>query len=159
MIDDLDKKIITELDGDARRSYTELAKVLKVSEGTIRNRVKNLQKRNIIRLEPVINPYALGYNFITMMALEVKVSDLPTVAEMLAKMPNVYYLAFVTGRYDVIAIILSKSTQELSDFIKDNISNVPGIVRSETLVNLEVRKSPWANNGEINKLINVLVKD
>jgi Lrp/AsnC family transcriptional regulator, regulator for asnA, asnC and gidA len=159
MIDDLDKKIIMELDGDARRSYTELAKVLKVSEGTIRNRVKNLQKRNIIKLEPVINPYALGYNFITMMALEVKVSDLPTVAEMLAKMSNVYYLAFVTGRYDVIAIILSKSTQELSDFIKDNISDVPGIVRSETLVNLEVRKSPWANNGEINKLINAITKD
>ncbi len=159
MIDDLDKKIIMELDGDARRSYTELAKVLKVSEGTIRNRVKNLQKRNIIKLEPVINPYALGYNFITMMALEVKVSDLPTVAEMLAKMTNVYYLAFVTGRYDVIAIILSRSTQELSDFIKDHISNVPGIVRSETLVNLEVRKSPWANNGEINKLINEIVKD
>jgi Lrp/AsnC family transcriptional regulator for asnA, asnC and gidA len=159
MIDDLDKKIITELDGDARRSYTELAKVLKVSEGTIRNRVKNLQKRNIIKLEPVINPYALGYNFITLMALEVKVGDLPTVAEMLAKMTNVYYLAFVTGRYDVVAIILSKSTQELSDFIKDHISNVPGIVRSETLVNLEVRKSPWANNGEINQLINAIVKD
>jgi Lrp/AsnC family transcriptional regulator, regulator for asnA, asnC and gidA len=159
MIDDLDKKIIMELDGDARRSYTELAKVLKVSEGTIRNRVKNLQKRNIIKLEPVINPYALGYNFITMMALEVKVSDLPKVGEMLGKMTNVYYLAFVTGRYDVIAIILSKSTQELSDFIKDHISNVPGIVRSETLVNLEVRKSPWANNGEINQLINSIVKD
>ncbi len=159
MIDDLDKKIIMELDGDARRSYTELAKVLKVSEGTIRNRVKNLQKRNIIKLEPVINPYSLGYNFITMMALEVKVSDLPKVGDMLGKMPNVYYLAFVTGRYDVIAIILSKSTQELSDFIKDHISNVPGIVRSETLVNLEVRKSPWANNGEINQLINSIVKD
>jgi len=159
MIDDLDKKIITELNGDARRSYTELAKVLKVSEGTIRNRVKNLQKRNIVKLEPVINPYALGYNFITLMALEVKVSDLPTVGEMLGKMTNVYYLAFVTGRYDVVAIILSKSTQELSDFIKDHISNVPGIVRSETLVNLEVRKSPWANNGEINKLINAFVKE
>ena len=155
MIDDLDKKIIKELRGDARRSYTKLAKVLKVSEGTIRNRVRNLQKRDIIKLEPVINPCAIGFNFIAVMALDVRVADLGTVADMLTKLPNVYYLASVTGRYDMVAIILSRSTQELSDFIKNHISSMPGILGSETLVNLEVMKSPWANGGDINKIVNL----
>jgi len=156
MIDKLDKKIITELGGNARRSYTELAKLLGVSEGTVRNRVKNLQKNNIIKLEAVINPYSIGYNFITIMALEVKVADLSEVADMLVKIPNVYYLAFVTGRYDLVAILMSRSTQELSNFIKDHISSVPSIIRSETLVNLEVLKSPWASAWDINQLINLV---
>ncbi|HJX03393.1 MAG TPA: Lrp/AsnC family transcriptional regulator [Dehalococcoidia bacterium] len=156
MLDKLDKQIIMELKGNARRSYTDLAKVLQVSEGTVRNRVKSLQKNNVIKLEAVLNPYSIGYNFITIMALEVKVADLSIVADKLAKLPNVYYLAFVTGRYDVVAILMTRSTQELSDFIKENISNIPGILHSETLVNLEVIKSPWANTWDVNQLINLV---
>lgn len=156
MLDQLDKKIIMELRGNARRSYTELAKVLGVSEGTVRNRVKNLQKKKIIKFEAVINPHAIGYNFITIMALQVRVADLSEVADMLVKMPNVYYLAFVTGRYDLVAILMSRTTEELSQFIKDNISNMTAIIRSETLVNLEIMKSPWINSWDITQLVDVI---
>lgn len=154
MLDQLDKKIIAELRGNARKSYTELAKLLGVSEGTIRNRVKNLQKRKIVKFEAVVNPSTIGYNFITLMALQVRVADLAQVADALVKLPNVYYLAFVTGRYDLIAIIMSRTTEELSEFIKTNISSMPGVVRTETLVNLEIMKSPWTNSWDIASLIN-----
>lgn len=154
-LDQLDKRIILELRGNARRSYTDLAKVLEVSEGTIRNRVKSLQDKNIIKFEAVVNPGSLGYKFITIMALQVKVADLAQVADMMGKLPNVYYLAFVTGRYDLVAIIMSRTTEELSDFIKQYVAALPSIMRSETLVNLEILKSPWINPWDIASLVDV----
>lgn len=156
ILDQLDKQIILELRGNARRSYTDLAKVLDVSEGTIRNRVKSLQDKKIIKFEAVVNPSSLGYKFITIMALQVKVADLSRVADMLVKVPNVYYLAFVTGRYDLVAIIMSRTTEELSDFIKQYISTLPSVMRSETLVNLEILKSPWTNSWDITKLADAI---
>lgn len=159
MLDKLDKQIIGELEGNARRSYTDLAKVLEVSEGTIRNRVKNLQKSDVIKLEAVLNPYSIGYDFITVMALEVKVADLSIVSDMLVKLPNIYYLAYVTGRYDIVAIVMTRSTQELAEFIKQHISNIPSILHCETLVNLEVVKSPWTHNASVNQLINMIPND
>ena len=71
------------------------------------------------------------------------------VGEMLAQKHNVYYLAFVTGRYDLIAIIMSKTPEELSHFIKEHISSMPSILRTETFVNLEIIKSPWIGTLDI----------
>jgi Lrp/AsnC family transcriptional regulator, regulator for asnA, asnC and gidA len=157
MVDELDKKIIAELRGNARRSYTDIGKKLKISEGTVRNRVKSLQKKNIIKLEAIINPYSIGYNFVSIMGFQVRVAELSQVAEALIKMPNVYYLALVTGRYDLVAIIMTRTSQELSDFIKEKTPAMPSILRSETLVNLEVLKSPWATAWDINKLLDTVV--
>ena len=156
MLDKLNQKLIQELQNNGRRSYTELAKMLGVSEGTIRKRVKDLQKQDVMKIAAVLNPYKIGYNFISIMALQVRMADLREVAEMLAQKPNVYYLAFVTGRYDLLAMLMCRSPEELSDFIKEHISSIPSIIRTETFVNLEVIKSPWPGAGDIPKLISGL---
>jgi len=72
---------------------------------------------------------------------------------MLAQKPNIYYLASVTGRYDLFALIIARTPEELSDFIKEHISNIPSIIRTETFVNLEVIKSPWTTSLDITQLI------
>ena len=117
--------------------------MLGATEGTVRKRVKDLQERNIIKISALLNPHEVGYNFISIMALQVKLADLRQVGEILAQQPNVYYLAFVTGPYDLIAIIMSRTSEELSNFIKEHISTMPSIIRTETFVNLEIIKSPW----------------
>lgn len=156
MFDQVDKRIIKELQNNGRQSYTDLAKTLGLSEGTIRNRVKNLEKENIIKISASVNPYAIGFNFVSLMAMQVQMADLRRVAEMLAKNPHVYYLAFVAGRYDLVAIMISRTPEELSKFIKEEISSIPSILRTETLVNLEIIKSPWITPWDISKLIDNL---
>ena len=153
MLDKLNQKLIKELQNNGRQSYTELAKMLGVSEGTIRKRVKDLQKHNIMKIAAVLNPYEIGYNFIRIMALQVRMADLRQVAEMLAQKPNVYYLAFVAGRYDLLAMVMCRSPEELSNFIKEHISSMPSIIRTETFVNLEVIKSPWSGVLDIIELL------
>lgn len=152
-MDKIDVKLIQELQKDGRQSYTKLANLLGVTEGTIRKRVKALHKQEIINIRAVLNPNKVGYDVVCMMALQVKIADLLKVAEMLAEKPNVYYLAFVTGRYDMLALVLARTPAELSNFIKEHISSMPSIVRTETFVNLEILKSPWMGKGVPYQLI------
>ncbi len=140
MIDELDLKLIQELQKDGRARHVDLAKKLNVVEGTVRKRIKNLVGNNIIKTITVPNLRKLGYNFISFMALEVRVADLREIAENLAKKPNVCYLAFVTGRYDMVAFVRCRSPEELAHFIENEISAIPGIRRTETFVNLEIIK-------------------
>ena len=153
MMDKLNKKLIQELQGDGRKSYTKLAEILGVTEGTVRKRVKTMNKEGIINIRAVLNPNKVGYKLVCMMALQVNIADLHKVAETLAEKPNVYYLAFVTGRYDMLALVLARTPEELSNFIKEHISTMPSILRTETFVNLEILKSPWTGKLDILQLL------
>ena len=139
-IDKFDQKLILDLQKNGRRSYIELAKMLGVTEGTVRNRLGKLVDKGIIKITAVPDLGKLGYTFMGIVGMQVSLSDLRTVAEQLAKNPNVCYLANVTGRYEFIAIVLTKSSQEYADFIENVVSGIPGILRTETFVNLNIYK-------------------
>ena len=140
MVDSLDQKLILQLQQTGRLSYVELAESLGVSERTIRNRVKNLLDKGIMKITAVPNLDALGYNFVGIVAMQVRLSDLRAVAEELTRHANVCYLANVTGRYDFIAIVMTRSSREFADFVENVISAIPSIVRTETFVNLNIYK-------------------
>lgn len=140
MIDDLDRKLIEELQVNGRETYMDLAKKLGVVEGTVRKRVKHLLAKDIIKIVAVPSVRKLGYGFIGIMGLQVRMEDLRKVAEKLAKSKHVCYLAFVAGRFDLVAIILSQSAEELSQFVEKEISAIPSILRTETSINLDIIK-------------------
>lgn len=140
MIDDLDRKLIIELQENGREGYVKLAKKMGVVEGTIRKRLKNLLGKNLIKIVAVPNMRKLGYGFIGIAGIQVKMEDLRQVAEKLAKNEHICYLAFVTGRYDLMAIVVTKSPEELAQFIEREISAIPSILRTETFVNLDTIK-------------------
>jgi DNA-binding Lrp family transcriptional regulator len=75
--------------------------------------------------------------------MQVQMKLLRKVAEALAKKPNVGYLAFVTGRYDLLAVVMTPSSEDLSGFIEHEIMTITGILRTETFVNLDVIKGGW----------------
>lgn len=143
MVDKLDVKLLQELQRDGRTGHVDLAKKLGVAEATVRKRIKKLQNDNIMKVIAVPNLHKLGYNLMSLMALQVEVANLRKIADNLMKKPNVCYLAFITGRYDMIAIVLTRSPEELSQFIEKDLSTVPGILRTETFVNLDILKGAW----------------
>ena len=144
MVDKLDRDIIIQLGKNAGLRNVALAKMLYASERTIRNRINRLLKKEIISITAIPNLEALGFGFISIMVFQVNLADLRRAAEELSKYPSVCYLANVTGRYDLIAVIFSKSQKEFYEFAANNISAVPGIIRSETFVCIEVHKGSKA---------------
>ena len=140
MIDKIDKLIIEELQQDGRAVFVGLADKLGVSEGTIRKRFQNLVLNEVIKVVAVPNLSKLGNGFIAMMGFQVRIHELRKVAEQLVNNYHVCYVSFVTGRNDLIAITITKSPEELSRFIEREISVIPGILRTETFVNLDIIK-------------------
>ena len=140
IIDKIDQKILLELQKDGRQSYIDLAKLLHVSETTVRNRVKRLLDQNIMNIMAIPNLETLGYGFMGIMGIQVRLADLRTVARQLIELPNICYLANVTGRYDLIALVITKSSNEYSDLVENVISPLPSIMRTETFVNLRIYK-------------------
>ena len=143
MISKLDQKLIQELQKNGRQSYVELARMFGVVEGTIRKRVKRLLDKEIIKIVAEPNIPKLGYGIIAIMGFQVKLEDLRTVAYNLSQNPHICYMAFTAGRYDLMAVIVARSSQELQRLIEKEISASPGIVRTESFINLDIMKGAW----------------
>ncbi|MFC1934996.1 Lrp/AsnC family transcriptional regulator, partial [Chloroflexota bacterium] len=83
------------------------------------------------------------YNCTAIVGIQVKMTAVRTVANKLAQKPNVGYLTSVAGRYDLIAIVITKTNQELSDFIELEMVTIPGVLRTETYINTNTIKGKW----------------
>ena len=149
-LDPLDMKVVSLLQHDGRASNAEIARRLGVSEGTIRRRIGSLTSAGVIRVVAVTNPFAVGLNTLVLIHLSVEVTAWRSVADALVKMPETRYVAYSTGEHDMTIEALFPSNHELLLFLRDRLSQVPGIVRVETTIQLEVLKRNyewWPRGG------------
>jgi Lrp/AsnC family transcriptional regulator for asnA, asnC and gidA len=149
MLDELGQKIISELQIDARQSFREIGRKLKVSEGTVRNRVKGLVKNNTLKISAIPNPEQLGLNFMCIMCIQVRVGSVERVEHLLISNPNVYYLCGCTGNFDIIGIFVFRTPAEFDEFVKKVIANIPDINRTSTFVVMHISRSPWEHNLDV----------
>lgn len=141
-MDDLDRKLIARLQRDGRASNIELAKQLGVSEGTIRRRFRSLISDNIIRVVAVPDPAKLGRGTTALVGLQVDPAQVDPVAVQLAQLEEVHYAAITTGAYDIFVWVALPSPEELAVFLRSRIGAIPGVRRTETFVNLSIKKNP-----------------
>lgn len=152
MLDELGRRIIEELQEDARQSFREIGRKLEVSEGTVRNRVRSLLQNKMIKISAVPNPQQLGLNFMCVMGIEVKVGCAERVEALLIKSPNVYYLCGCTGNIDIIGIFLFHTPAEFDEFVKDVIASITEITRTTTFVVMHITRSPWEHDLDVAEL-------
>jgi Lrp/AsnC family transcriptional regulator for asnA, asnC and gidA len=152
MLDKLAQRIVGELQEDARQSFREIGRKLKVSEGTVRNRVRSLVTSQTMRISALPNPAKLGLNFMCIVCIEVKVGSAESVEQRLIKSSNIYYLGGCTGTYDVIGIFLFHTPAEYDEFVKKVIANIPEITRTTTFVVMHISRSPWEHNLDVAEL-------
>ena len=139
-IDDLDLKIIRELQKDARQSYREIAEGLKVAEGTIYNRLHKLHEMGIIKRFMVDLDFSkLGYDLTAIIGLKVEGGHLPEIEEKIAKKSNVSAVYDVTGEYDAIIVAKFRDRNSLNKFIK-GILAMSNVKRTYTMLVLNVMK-------------------
>lgn len=142
MLDELDVRLIALLQADGRASNIELAKKVGVSEGTIRRRFRNLIKDEVIRVVAIPDPAKLGRGTAALVGLQVDPAQVDAAATRLAEIPEVQYVAVTTGAYDIFLWVALASPEELSSFLRLQVGSIEGIRRTETFVNLSIRKNP-----------------
>ena len=116
LIDHLDEKIIEILKKDSRRPFVEIAEELKVSEGTIRSRVKKLFEEGIIQ-SFTIKTSSKNVKAIIEVKIDVNVNT-SEVAGNIAKFDGVSEVFEVTGEEDIVAIIDVTSSPQLNEIIE-----------------------------------------
>ena len=139
-IDELDIKILKELQKDARQSYRELAEKLNVAEGTIYNRINKLKEMEVLkRFIPDIDFAKLGYDLTAIIGIMVEGGHLPEIEERIAKLANVTAVYDVTGEYDAIVVAKFRERGELNDLVK-SILSMKHVRRTYTMLVLNVLK-------------------
>ncbi|MEZ4685569.1 MAG: Lrp/AsnC ligand binding domain-containing protein [Bacteroidia bacterium] len=138
-IDNLDLQIMASLMRDAQEPFTEIAKRLGISSGTVHVRMRKLRERGIVtgsRLE--IDPTSLGYDISAFVGVFLeKGSFYNEIAEVLYAIPEITEIHYTTGRYSMFLKIVCKNTRELRQVLNDKIQTLPSIQRTETFISLE----------------------
>lgn len=138
-IDDLDKQILAILMRNAKKAYTDIAKQLYVSGGTIHVRMKKLEDAGIVKgYNLTIDHSKLGYDISAFLGIFLDKSSLyDDVAMALEAIPEIVGAHYTTGLYNIFAKIICRDTNHLKEVLHDKIQKIPGIQRTETLISLQ----------------------
>ncbi len=139
-MDSLDKKIIDVLERDGRTSNAGVARQVGVSEGTVRRRLKLLVDDETIRVTAIPDPRKMGYESQALIGVQVAPDKIDSVADGLEELEEVIWVAVTTGSFDIFVWVTLASSEALGVFLRTKLGVVPGVRRTETFVNLALRK-------------------
>ncbi|MFX0181752.1 MAG: Lrp/AsnC family transcriptional regulator [Candidatus Hodarchaeota archaeon] len=141
--DKIDRKILEILDQDGRTKFTEIAKSIQRTEGTVRNRIKRLQEKGIIHGFKVVTfPENLGYEIQALITFHlepsyenyIQMEQLPTQAEL--SNSRLLSLYRSNGENTFMLEVLCQSLQDLNHFIT-KLRHFNGISKIDTLIKEE----------------------
>lgn len=139
----LEQMILTELTKNARISYRELAKKLKVSTGTISAKISELERnRTILGYSAVLDHEKIGYGLTVVTEITVSRGKLVEMEKYVARNPHVLAVYDVTGQTDAIIISKFRTRKELSEFTKALLA-VPYIERTNSHFVLNIVKEDF----------------
>ena len=138
-IDKIDRSILSELMKDAKTPYTEIAKKLIVSAGTIHVRMKKMEEAGIVKKSRLnINYELLGFDMTAFLGIYLeKGSNYTDVIDQLNSIPEIVEAYYTTGVYSIFAKIRCKNTKHMRHVLNEKIQSIKGIQRTETIISLE----------------------
>lgn len=139
-VDSTDLAILRALNGNARKSYRDVAKELGIALTTVSNHVKRLEDGGVIRgYFPWMDPARLGFELTVIVGVKIHPGKLLDVQQRIARSPRVFAVYDVTGEWDSVVLARFKDRQELNDFIKD-VGEIPHVERTTTQLVLNTVK-------------------
>ena len=135
--DQLDREILRHLRQDARKSFVEIARELKIANATVHERVTKLRERGVLRgfhaqvsLEKLGRPITAFVGLITSQNRQ-----LSKLVGRMKKIREIEEAYTVTGKYDFLVKLRVGSNWELQELL-NKIGSIPGVSRHETMMAL-----------------------
>lgn len=128
-LDALDISILNSLSTDARTPFTEIAKELNVSSGTIHVRIRKMETMDIISTSRLnINYRALNIEVIAYVFLRMRSqASIQEIVADLEKIPEVICAEVTTGPNQLIAKLICGSRQRYNEIITSVFPSIEGI--------------------------------
>lgn len=140
--DEVSKLIIEQLQRDGRKSYSEIGKVVGLSEAAVRQRVQRLVDNGVMQVVAVTDPMQLGFHRQAMIGIRCS-GDSREIAEDLAKLAAVDYVVLTAGNFDILIELVCEDDNDLIDLLNSKIRTLPGVISTETFVYLRLQKQHY----------------
>jgi len=132
-VDKLNISIVRHLQ-EGRKSYKIIAEDLGVSENTVRSRVSRLEDEGVLEIVGLVNPETVPRHRVVMVGVKLTTMDLVKKGEEFSRVRGVVSVSVVTGRFDLILMVLLKEGFGLLEFYTEEVSRLEGVQSVETFV-------------------------
>jgi Lrp/AsnC family transcriptional regulator for asnA, asnC and gidA len=138
-IDKTDIRILEILRDDAKKPFTEVARRVNVSQGTVHVRMTKLEEAGIVEKTTLkLNYGRLGYDITAFIGIFLEKSALyDKVVAKLKEIQEITSIHYTTGNYSMFVKIHCRDTNHLKEVLHDKMQQVDGIERTETMISLE----------------------
>ncbi|MCK5629698.1 MAG: Lrp/AsnC family transcriptional regulator [Nanoarchaeota archaeon] len=150
-----DRRLLFELDLNARQPVSYLARKLRLSRDVVNYRIKRLEENNIIRgYRTIIDTSKLGYTFYRVLFKLFNCSgdDEQALIEFLKKEPNVWWIATLDGLFDFNFAVWVKDEHEMFLLQKRLYQKFKSIIK-ESLVCPVIRYTQLSRNYFLNQKV------
>jgi len=133
-LDAIDRRILDLLGEDARVSNRALARSLDVAEGTIRARIKRLTDRGLLRFTAITDHRQHGNPEFAFLRIRADMSRASDIAGTLSGYPQLRTVIMTLGNFNMLAIGLFDSREDITTVTGDFLANIPGILGIEVSI-------------------------
>ena len=145
-LDDLDRRLLIQLQGRARASTAALARQFKLSAPGLQKRLRKLEDRKVIRqYATIVSREAVGLDllcFVHVMLAHHRPNSVKRFPDRIQRMPEVLECHFLTGEFDYLMKIVVRDHAHLEKFLFEKLMKVDGVDRIRTsIVVKEVKTS------------------
>ncbi len=141
-LDRADRGIIEHLQHDGRMPFATIAADLGIGPDEVEARVEELRSAGVIDIVAVTDPLQLGFPRNAMLGIEVDGAVKP-LAEAIARIEEVVYLAITEGRFVLLAEVVGTSDAHLLELVT-RIRPLPGVKRIHPFLYQELVKETYA---------------
>ena len=145
--DQINLKIIQLLNTNGRRSYTDIASVIGISEAATRQRVNKLVSSGVIKITAIPDAASLGFHRKALIGIRHSGAIGP-LAEKMRLLPEVSRVVVTAGGFDVLVEVVCKDDEHLVRLINQGIRSVEGVQTTETFVYLKEEKQAFEWIGQ-----------
>lgn len=132
-IDAVNIEIIKHL-RDGRKSFRQIAQKLGISENTVRSRVNHLTQEGILEICGLVDPEAITGHRVVFIGVKLSSLNLVEKGKEFSKLKGVVSVSVVTGRFDLMLVVLLKEGFDLLEFYTREVYRLKGVRSVETFV-------------------------
>jgi Lrp/AsnC family transcriptional regulator for asnA, asnC and gidA len=132
-IDSTNLAIIKHLK-DGRKSFKKVSEELSLSENTVRARVNRLIEEGVLDIIGLVDPESVDGHRVVMVGVKLQTMDLIKKGEEFSKLRGVVSVSVVTGRFDLILVVLLKEGFGLLEFYTEEVAKITEVQSVETFV-------------------------
>lgn len=139
-LDEIDIQLLSHIQHDGRKSFTDIAAETGLAVSTVRNRLTRLIDAKVIQIIGRVEPERVGFHVYARIGIAVRpISDINAVAQRIAKLQELSFLAMTSGEFSLEANVMCRDNQHLTTLLA-SIHAMKGVFNTSTDMYLKVYK-------------------